>query len=293
MTNLGAALSGLGGWAWKVAFSAIVSMAWPQGSCCLGPLPQAADAEAKQRAAEFYRRGGKLFLERQFERAIPDLKRSLELDPQQARATELLGLSYFFLNRTEEAEETFRQACRLDPDDSEAWLFLGIVYYRKDFFAQALQSLETALRRNPKDFRIHEYLARTLEATGATDSALKEYSEAVRWNGEQQGRASTPHLYFGMFLYKLNRLEESEHQLRVSADLNPGDWRAHFELGKLYYHLGKLEASTQELKAALHMGTASSEEAARVYRLLGRVYYQAGREEDARNAIAMAENSKP
>jgi Flp pilus assembly protein TadD len=63
---------------------------------------------------------------------------------------------------------------------------------------------------------------------------------------------------------------------------------AHFELGKLLLDLDRLEAAVQELNVAARAAKPASEEAVRVYRLLGRAYYRMGREDDARNAMAMA-----
>lgn len=240
----------------------------------------------------YYQRASRLYLEGRYAPAADELTRSLQLNPQQPRATKLLGICYQLTDRLDEAQKAFLQASRLDAKDAEAWFYLGRVYYVQNFFDKALPVLETALRLDSRDVRIHELLALTLEAQGETDRALKEYGEAVRWNGLRQSRTHTPHLNYGVFLHKLNRLEESEKQLLTSRDLDPKDWQTRFELGKLYHDQTKLEAAIEELAAALETGTAGQEDRARVYRLLGRVYYQMGREQDARNAMALAEAAK-
>lgn len=264
--------------------------------CCIPfvrATAQASEPTARGKALELYQRASRLYLEGRYAAAADELMRSLQFNPQQPRATKLLGICYQLTDRLDEAQKAFFQASRLDGKDSETWFFLGRVYYLQNFFDKALAVLETALRLDSRDVRIHELLALTLEAQGDTDGALKEYGEAVRWNGTRQNRTYTPHLNYGVILHKLNRLEESEKQLLTSRDLNPKDWQTHFELGKLYHDQARLEEAVQELAAALKTGTAGQEDRARVYRLLGQVYYHMGREQDARNAMALAETAKP
>ncbi len=260
---------------------------------CVRATAQVHEATARGKAYEFYQRASQLYLEGRYAAAADELARSLQLDPQQPRATRLLGICYQLTDRLDEAEKAFLHASRLDAKDAKTWFFLGRVYYVQNFFAKALPVLETALRLDSRDARIHELLALTLEAQGETDRALREYGEAVRWNGMRQNRTYTPHLNYGVFLHKLNRLDESEKQLLISRDLNQEDWQTHFELGKLYHDQTKLEAAAKELVTALKTGTVGKEDRVRVYRLLGRVYYQMGREQDARNAMTLAETAKP
>ncbi len=244
---------------------------------------------ARQQAAEHYQQAAAFFRARQAEKAIAELRRSLQLDPQQARAEKLLGLSCQLINRNYDAESAFLRACSLAPRDPEAWFFLGRLYYLQNFFDKARQALETALSYDSRDFRIHETLALALEAEGNLEGALEEYRQAVRWNTGTQASSASPHLNFGILLYKLDQLRESEEQLRRARELGPKDWQACFELGKLYLRQEKLEAAARELEAALKLGTA---DAGRVYYLLAQVYARMGREDDARSAFAMSKKNQ-
>jgi Flp pilus assembly protein TadD len=234
------------------------------------------DPPAKKKAAELYEQAGK------------SLVQSLRLDPQQPRAAKMLGVCYQILGDLKQAEVSFADTAHLDGDDPETWFFLGRVYYLEHSFDKAQTALQKAERLNSRDPQVHELLALIFETIGDTEGALGEFTQAVRWNNEIPKPLSTPHLSYGVFLHKLNRTEESEGQLRIAAKLNPKDWMAHFELGKLLFDLDRFEAAVQELTVASQMAKTGSGSAARVYRLLGRTYYRMGREDDARRAIAMA-----
>ncbi|MEK7406060.1 MAG: tetratricopeptide repeat protein [Acidobacteriota bacterium] len=269
-------------------------MPWLQGRLDVpASAAPADDAEARKKAAQLYQRASRLYLEHRFAEAAEQLRRCLEIEPRQPRVVKLLGLCYQLVNQTDQAREAFLEACKLAPADSEAWFFLARIYWVENFFDKALGALKTALRLNPRDYRIHELLALTLEAEGHMEQALSAYREAVKWNAQSRNPSPTPHLNYGCFLYKLDRLEESEEQLRRSRGLDPKDWRVHFELGKLYHRLAKYDEAIVDLTQALAAGTANKDESVRVYRVLAQVYGRMGRHAEAQSAIALSEKLKP
>jgi tetratricopeptide (TPR) repeat protein len=244
---------------------------WPVARCA----DTGGAAELNRQAVAFYRQS-------RFDQAIAALERSLAIDPRQAAPLKLLGLCYQVANRTDEAQRTFLQLTKLAPKDGEAWFYLGRSYYLQNFFDRALPALETALRLSPRDARAWECLGLTREANGETDRALEAYQQAVRWNGQGQRLSPSPHLSYGMLLYKLDRLEEGEKQLARAVELDPGDWNAHFELGKLLFRAERLEAAEQQLKLAAAAGSAGPEEARRIQLLLAQVHFRMGRNEEGR-----------
>jgi tetratricopeptide (TPR) repeat protein len=248
----------------------------------------AIDPAAKRKASERFGQARESFDGSQYAKAAEELVQSLQLNPQQPLAAKLLGICYQVRGDLKSAASAFLEATKLDGSDPESWFLLGRAYYMQHLFESARKVLETAERLDFQNPQVHELLALDLETIGDTEGALKEYTEAVRWNNKIPRPFATPHLSYGTFLHKLNRLEDSEQQLRIATTLNPKDWMAHFEMGKLYYDLDRFEAAVEELTEASRTAKPGSEDAARVYRLLGRTYYRMGRDEDAQSAIAMA-----
>jgi Flp pilus assembly protein TadD len=274
----------MAGWVFTFMLAACV------GWCCLwrGAAAQTPDVAALQH----YQSASRLYLAGQFGRAIDELKLSLRLEPNQPRAAKLLGISYQLTEHLPEADEALVLATRLAPSDAEAWFFLGRVCYLENFFERARNALGKALHLDPGHIRAHEYLALTLEADGDPDRALEEYREALQQAGSKKAPSWSIHVEYGTLLHKLNQLEESEKQLLAARDLNPTHWRAHFELGKLYFEAGKHDRAAVELTAALAAGEAAEEDQVRICRVLARVYYAMGRDQDALKALARAEKSK-
>jgi import receptor subunit TOM70 len=239
-------------------------------------------------AAAHYKVASQAFVEQRFETAIEELARSLAIDPKQLAAMRLLGLSYQLTGELEKAESTFLDATRLAPKDGESWFYLGRVYYIRNFFDRALPALQTAAKYLPNDSRVRECLALTLEARGDADGAQREYELAMRRLQGKQGVALTPYLNYGAFLLKMNRTAESERLLTSAAKSMPQSWRAHFELGKLFFQTDRFEGALSELKAALRC-ERTLEEGGRTHALLSQVYSRLGRDQEARAAAAEAE----
>jgi Tfp pilus assembly protein PilF len=257
------------------------------GSLLLSAVLLSAPACGQASDDDHFRRGFDLFVDQKPAEAAVELERSLQRDPRQPRAAKLLGLCYHLLKDNDKAEKAFLLAAELDPKDPDSHFFLGRLHYLKNFFEKARKELELALELNPRDPRAHSYLALTLEAMGDNDKALAEHQAAVKWNEKLPKPDFRPHESYGAFLLKLDRLPESEQQLRRAKEIDPSVWETLFELGKLYHRKGDLDASRRELEAALKAGSAGPEDASRIRHLLARVYYGLGRREDAAKLLGV------
>lgn len=271
---------------WRLASAGCMLLTWI--ACDLRGA-----ANDSQTAEELYRRGAKLFEQRRTAEAAGALQESLALNPNQPGAMKLLGLCHQLAGRDEEAEAAFLGATKLNPKDADAWLFLGRQYYKANFFGKALDALRTAAGLAPRDQRIHTYIGLTLEATADLDGAAAEYLEAIKWNASAPRPSFRPHYCYGALLAKLNRLPESEAQLRRAKSLDGAVWEVYFELGKVCYKQGKMPEALSELTAALKADLVAPQDAGRFYHLLARVYFDLGREDEARKALATMEKGQP
>ncbi|WP_421724544.1 tetratricopeptide repeat protein [Bauldia sp.] len=121
----------------------------------------------------FYFRGIAYERSKQWERAEADLKKALELNPDQPQVLNYLGYSWIDMGRNlEEGLNMIRKAVEQRPDDGYIVDSLGWAYYRLGQYEEAVIHLERAVELRPEDPVLNDHLGdaywkvgRRLEAT--------------------------------------------------------------------------------------------------------------------------------
>ncbi len=106
--------------------------------------------------------------------SIQQIKKVLELDPNNADAQNFLGYSYAEAGvNLDEAEKLIREALRAKPNSGHIMDSLGWVYYKKGQYDKAVAELERAHRIMPQDGTVAEHL-------GDAYFQMKRYRDALR-----------------------------------------------------------------------------------------------------------------
>lgn len=157
---------------------------------------------------------------------------ALALAPDCPDALVVQGRVSSLKGRPREALEALEKAVRLAPGNAEARYQLGIWLYRARRYPDAVPQLEKVVALRPRDARAYDYLALSLEALGEAERAEKAYRSALEVN---EGPLSDPFFdyYYGRFLLKQGRLEESRAPLDRAVARHPDERAAHYERGKL------------------------------------------------------------
>ena len=121
----------------------------------------------------------------QVDKAVGLLKRSIELEPNNAQAFNYLGYMWTDRNeRLEEAGELINKALAIEPDNSAYLDSLGWYYYRKGDFDRALTEILKAqaimLREEQKeDATVLDHLAETYLKLGKTADAVAAWQKSL------------------------------------------------------------------------------------------------------------------
>lgn len=104
-------------------------------------------------AAALYNHGFALYKQQLYDSAIQYFKRAAELLPtlESASAHYYSGLSHFFLQHHNEAQEAFSQALVYAPFHAEGYFYRGCTYIRQDRYTLAIKDFRSALQYNPTD----------------------------------------------------------------------------------------------------------------------------------------------
>ena len=170
------------------------------------------------------------------------------------------------------AERAFAEAARLDPDDAEARYLLGRLYQSEGRLAEAARALKEALALDPNSVRALAFLGTVCYALGDAALSQESFVRASSLNRASKAPDAIPHLEYGIYLQRTNRLEESVSELRRAAQLDRASVEARFELGQSLHRLRRSNEAAEALRDALALDARDP----RVHYLLGRVCYEQG-----------------
>jgi tetratricopeptide (TPR) repeat protein len=126
----------------------------------------------------------KLFYDADWTGAERELKRALELNPNNADAQLMYGYELMLLGRFDEARPYMERARELDPLSIVKVISIGnISYFRRDFEA-ARQVYEQALGMDQNSGLAHWSLGNALLASGRNEEAISAFEKAITLSGD-------------------------------------------------------------------------------------------------------------
>ena len=240
------------------------------------------------------------------DRAIHQLEKATEYDPEYAAAWAALGTAYDlkgnFLSLPELAEKAVRieqRAIELDPISANAHRWLGGAYMTLGRYDEAIEEIKEALRLDPDLANAHSALARVYWiGKGRIRDAIRLFQRAIRMNPEEG------YSYLQLaFLYALNGEYEKGEQVAREAIALQEQYSsgreglrivgAHNRLGYLYYRQGRYDEAIKEYERELAF-LASNDHALgdrtsiELYHKLAAAYIAQGKRVEAQRYVDLA-----
>jgi Flp pilus assembly protein TadD len=116
---------------------------------------------------------------KQWARAEVDMRKALELQPEQPHVLNYLGYSWIDQGvNLEEGMKMIRRAVEQRPDDGYIVDSLGWAYYRIGNYAESVKHLERAIDLKPEDPTINDHLGDAYWRVGRTQEAKFQWQHA-------------------------------------------------------------------------------------------------------------------
>lgn len=251
------------------------------------------------------------FRAQRFEEAIPPLARQVERQPEDIKARDALGMSYFLSDKFAETVRIFRPAPAGSSDDPGLLFALGVSLVRTGASEEASQVFRRMLEKNPNVAQVHVLLGQAEAAQHEYTPAMSEFSRALDLDPKAEGA----HFGSGLVLLHEGKLDDSAREFRAELDAHPADAKAKYHLAYVLimqqqkdqalallnevvrdkpdyadaqYQLGKIMLERGEVKTAIErLETAVRLDPTRDYSYfqLSLAYRRDGRVDDAQRAL--------
>lgn len=152
-----------------------------------------------------------------FEKAIEELRRAIEINPSNELAHFEMGNVYVKVKDDPNAEAEYKKVLDLNPHFFDAALELGRFYhYRQRRIDLAVESFNKAIQESPLNWGANYELGKIYKQQGYLEKALVNF--------------------------------------KIASESNPGFDPIHFELGKIYRDLGMPRSAIKEFERILRIG---------------------------------------
>jgi Flp pilus assembly protein TadD len=175
------------------------------------------------------------------DQALVMAQRAISLAPDWDQPYYLAGVSYYFIRRYSEAEDSLARAVELNPNSARALFLESIALANLGKPDEAEQRLRRALALQPNNARLHCHLGIFLSRRNENASAEQSFRKAIQLKPEY----GLSHYELGKLLVASKQLRPAAQELEEAVKYDPGLSAAYYQLVRLYAKLGDVEKSKQ------------------------------------------------
>jgi len=220
----------------------------------LGKVQGQPNFPSKWQSRLFGNRGQTYRKMKEYQNAIEDFNKSLELDPEYPWAFAQRGLIYFEMKEYQKALEDFDKAIELYPNF--VWYFTqrGLIYFEMKEYQKALEDFDKAIELNPK-------FAGAFAVRGLTYREMKEYQKAFEDFDKALELDST--LKWAIYQRGLTYREMKEYQKALedfdkALELDPKYAWAFFQRGETYREMKEYQKALEDFDKVIELYPSDS-----------------------------------
>jgi tetratricopeptide (TPR) repeat protein len=147
-----------------------------------------ASTQQKQKESkhvQFYLNRGNAYSGKgQYDQAISDCTKALEINPRYAKAYNNRGIAYEMKGQYDQAISDYTKALEINPRAAETYYNRGNAYYKKGQYDRAISDFNKALEINPKYAEAYNNRGYVYNRKGQNDQAISDYSKAIEIDPE-------------------------------------------------------------------------------------------------------------
>jgi len=178
------------------------------------------------------------------------LSEAIRLDPAYAGALIARGSLLNLLEDYQQAIVDFTRAIDINSEDRRAYINRGISYRNAGQPEKALNDYNYAIQLNPKDAGVYNNRGNVYSQLGKDREALSDYNTSIQINPH------SPQSFYnrGKTWIRLRRTAEAIEDFTKAISLDPAYIEAYINRGIIYGQSGKFKMAVQDLTRAIDMG---------------------------------------
>ncbi len=173
----------------------------------------------------------------------------LTVEPNNAQALHLLGVTALQMGQPAAAVEQIQRACQIDPYNATFHGNLGSAYGTLGRYDLAVESLRAALRCDPNFADAHNNLGAALSKLGKHEEAATSIRRAIKLRPNQVSSL----VNLGNVLQEQGKLEDAVNSYRQALRLEPDHVDARYNLGLAVSKRGDYALAEENYRHALRV----------------------------------------
>jgi len=185
----------------------------------------------------------------EYEQAIKDFNKVIELNPNYAEAYYGRGYAYAELNEYERAIEDYSNAIKLNPKFAEAYNNRGLAYVKLNEYERAIKDYDKAIALNPAFAEAYYNRGNAYVKLNEYERAIKDYDKAIALN------PAFAEAYYnrGNAYAELNEYERAIEDFSNTIKLDPNDAKAYYNRGNAYAKLNEHERAIEDYDRTIEL----------------------------------------
>lgn len=199
-----------------------------------------------KKAELYYDYGTKYLVDKNYTKALTNLRKAHELDPTNSKINNNLGMAYFFKKDTKSALLHLKKSVELDEKNSDARNNLASIYFYQKKYKQAYDEYEIILKdlEYTQQYRTSYNLALIDFKFGRNTIGLERLKKAIKENPNY----CAAHYQLGSYSRKINDYDQAlTHFSNATKGVCMNNPAPHYQQAKMLLKLGKHEKALYSL----------------------------------------------
>jgi tetratricopeptide (TPR) repeat protein len=202
--------------------------------------------ESTNNADTYFNRGMDCINKGQYDQAISNFTKVLEINPKNDRAYNNRGNVYAIKGQYDKAILDYGKALEINPSNDEAYYNRGKVYLSKGQYDQAISDFTNAVKINPKNCDAYDNRGTVYAFKGEHDQAIADYNKAL----EIDSRHVNSYNNRGMVYRNKGDYDLAIVDFNKALEIDPSEGEVYSNRAIVYYLKGEYDDSWADVHRA-------------------------------------------